>query len=99
MTDDKIERIMKRLGPVKIDVSVELRKELVQFREKVIYPDTENRSECLLRRQMIDEFVEHRPASFADMKKWFKIGLLEGTSQDEIARWLPDVLRVVKKYS
>jgi very-short-patch-repair endonuclease len=77
-----------------------LRQRLLEFREKTIraeFPDTEP-ARCLLRDAMIEELVRCRPSTSDEWFRRIPLDLRAGTDSAQVARFVGDVLTIVRDH-
>jgi very-short-patch-repair endonuclease len=78
-----------------------LRKCLVEFRDKMIqkaFPNSDP-NRCLLRDQMINEFMKCRPTTRDEWFRRIPHGLRSGTESEQVGRFLGDVLGIIGDHS
>jgi hypothetical protein len=83
------------------DKIASLKNRLIEFREEKIwkaFPDSKP-TRCLLRDEMINEFIKCRPTN---RDQWFRRishGLRTGTESEQVGRFLDEVLGIIGEYT
>lgn len=80
----------------------DLRHQLIQFREQVIYSDTpstnEFRKHCVLRRAMIDWLVANKPHDAAELVFGPPLYLTKNTDQAQVHRYGKQILGIIRRH-
>lgn len=73
----------------------QIRETLIHIREQVICPSYPQRDTCILRRRMIDAFIQIKPTSVYEVLSRFPRHLIEKTDETQIDNYLASIIMML----